>query len=724
MTATRKRWRTDGVDLASPLRESSPIDFPPPVPLEYRGSTDSIIFQGPPPVTTAGLFEPNENIRQFPTFVPLEIVTHGSSSGGRQKSAGWAGSILLHIALVILVAILVVPTDFGRRDTQTLVMTIAQDSPEIPIPMMLVDEITLDESSLLSELEREQEQVLPIDVSLDIARPTIKIGGAKTEPGRSMQSAGRGSSGSFFGIEADGQDFVYIVDRSGSMNGIRYYRAVAELKRSVRELREDQRFFVVLFSNGSSPMFGGNRSLEMVNATEENKKKLTHWLRTMGAGGGTNPNSSLRMAVKLKPNAVFMLSDGEFTENNSKRAGVLKGGGDAISIAKFISGKIPIHAIAFEDPRSCANMKQLAQITGGEYRFVNSAGKTQSELIAEARTLVGREHTNSREMDQSQLARQFGSAQVSANAKRTFANLLIDEYEASFGKIVDDRQLPNPANLEDTMRLLNSLVSSDPRRTACANEQDLVAGKLSRLLHRPQHHANLEAACDQLIRLPSNPAAVTVLNRLADHFESLNLGEPEKAFARLRVVKSMHPRSQVATVCQSVCDRIEDQIIEDANRFIQNNDLASAIRSLRERTLNPSDGAVRGVAHQALRRITTDQLILARNASMRNDFEQRDQINEQLETGFANDSRLAQWRRELSELELNARRRLQRIPRDNASSGLKLKRHQLEEIVRQYPDTIAAQHAREQLEQLPKWEAARDKEVDDLMQMMDDTVRR
>ena len=122
--------------------------------------------------------------------------------------------------------------------------------------------------------------------------------------------------------------------------------------------------------------------------------------------------------MRIKPSAVFMLSDGEFQESKGiRRGGLLVGGGDAYSIVAASKGVIPVHAIAFEDPRSCRNMKRLAEVSGGEYRFITAAGKTQSQLVAEARDLVKQPKSAARLDDQRSLARDFGASPIAATAR-------------------------------------------------------------------------------------------------------------------------------------------------------------------------------------------------------------------------------------------------------------------------------------------------------------------
>lgn len=131
-----------------------------------------------------------------------------------------------------------------------------------------------------------------------------------------------GPQAEYFGTIADGDRFVYVLDVSDSMNrrsggtsrpSSRFEGASAELLRSIGQLTEDQWFYVILFSHQTRRMFDDNSVVpQMVPATPDNKARLRRWLASVKAGGGTDPRQALRLALELKPSAVFLLSDGEF----------------------------------------------------------------------------------------------------------------------------------------------------------------------------------------------------------------------------------------------------------------------------------------------------------------------------------------------------------------------------------------------------------------------------
>lgn len=196
--------------------------------------------------------------------------------------------------------------------------------------------------------------------------------------GDKTQGQGDGKSAKFFGMRAMGNKFVYVLDRSGSMayesSDVQEYKvsrfdvARLELMNSVESLRPHQEFYVVLFSNGMRQMFDRKALVPTpVNATPENKAKLKEWLWQNRADGGTDPRGSLKLAYKMNPDAIFMLSDGEFRDETND------GNPRSIDIARKQveeSKPIRINSIALEDDSSKSNMQELSTVSGGQFKFV------------------------------------------------------------------------------------------------------------------------------------------------------------------------------------------------------------------------------------------------------------------------------------------------------------------------------------------------------------------
>jgi hypothetical protein len=118
---------------------------------------------------------------------------------------------------------------------------------------------------------------------------------------------------SFFGIEAAGRRFVYVLDRSGSMGepGNKPLRAAKdELVKSLDRLGGLHQF-VLIFYNQEPSVFAGDAPGRLPFATDIEKAQARNFVEAISAQGGTNHYQALAKAVKLNPDVIFLLTDGE-----------------------------------------------------------------------------------------------------------------------------------------------------------------------------------------------------------------------------------------------------------------------------------------------------------------------------------------------------------------------------------------------------------------------------
>lgn len=178
---------------------------------------------------------------------------------------------------------------------------------------------------------------------------------AATSPNPDGKSRFSIGGSDFFGISASGNTFVYIVDCSGSMVGARFDMAKRELLRSIYSLDDDKSIFVIFFADGHYPMFNQNQALPSNLA---NKERIRQWVEPFGIQGGTKPDSAIDFALKMQPDAVYLLTDGEFDDS-------------AVVLARASnSRKVPINTIGFQDRGGEPGLKQIANDSGGKYKFV------------------------------------------------------------------------------------------------------------------------------------------------------------------------------------------------------------------------------------------------------------------------------------------------------------------------------------------------------------------
>jgi len=226
-----------------------------------------------------------------------------------------------------------------------------------------------DLSAELKEVSPEQPLDVPRDPSLSQSENLESSGalsGAGDVSGSEAMGDGLGLGGggggaSFFGVEATGSRFVFIVDVSGSMSvGGKIDALRSQLTRSIQNLVETSTFAVFTFSDDAAPL--GN-SRDWSQAIEERKRWTRKIIGGLSPSGGTVPINAFRAAFRLRPrpDAIYFMTDGEFDPSV------------ADEIARLNSPRIPIHCIAFTSPESEPQMRRIATQSKGTYTFIPGA---------------------------------------------------------------------------------------------------------------------------------------------------------------------------------------------------------------------------------------------------------------------------------------------------------------------------------------------------------------
>jgi hypothetical protein len=169
---------------------------------------------------------------------------------------------------------------------------------------------------------------------------------------------GGGKGVGFFGTRARAESVIFIVDTSGSMEGHRFDRAVEELTHSLSLLQPSQKFFIFFYSGNTFPMWG-QRNAKLQPATTGNRSKAIKWIKEFHPEGDTAPEDAIERALKMKPQVIYFLTDGEIP--NTTRATAQRCNSEH---------KTVIHTIAFEYEGGAEQLRGIAADSKGKYRFV------------------------------------------------------------------------------------------------------------------------------------------------------------------------------------------------------------------------------------------------------------------------------------------------------------------------------------------------------------------
>lgn len=173
----------------------------------------------------------------------------------------------------------------------------------------------------------------------------------------------------FCGVEGGGNHFAYLVDSSGSMKE-GFDSARQELLRAIDQLQPDQRFYVVFFDAEPDYMRLTDATEDeprSVYATEENKQALRRWAMGIRQDRGRAPYEPLEFVLQLRPDVIFLLSDGEFPQRIESMLQELN------QVENLFGETHPrslVHTIAYFSEEGESRMRRIAEQNGGQYRYV------------------------------------------------------------------------------------------------------------------------------------------------------------------------------------------------------------------------------------------------------------------------------------------------------------------------------------------------------------------
>lgn len=302
--------------------------------------------------------------------VPLTVMAR--IRGQLDPVAGWGISVAVHLVLMLIFMYVTWVVGYGQgvQDAEVGIVddssgaTIEKGSASLSaaeVAMPMVASLAVDAAISSAPIEN---VAAVSDVGVAVA-PTkmeavigISGGGAVKGDWTGVTlggGGGGGGGGQFFGIEARGSKFVYVLDRSGSMVSSKIEALKAELARSVTALKSNSKFYFIFYNERfeAMPVPG------LVPATSENKRTHLAWADTMTPDDGTDPTEAMKHALLLKPDAIWLLSDGLFPDRVA----------DAVKAANP-GAKIQIHTIAFFENSGEDVLKRIAEENRGKYRFI------------------------------------------------------------------------------------------------------------------------------------------------------------------------------------------------------------------------------------------------------------------------------------------------------------------------------------------------------------------
>jgi hypothetical protein len=188
---------------------------------------------------------------------------------------------------------------------------------------------------------------------------------SEAAPARRMQG-GQARTG-VFGLVGEGHKFVYVFDRSGSMDGhggAPLVAAKSQLLNSLEDLGQTHQFQII-FYNEQPRIFSPSGDVgRLVFGTDQNKNLARRFVGSITASGATRHVEALQMALRMAPDVIFFLTDADEPRMTPS---------ELARIAQMNRGTT-IHTIEFgTSPQADADnfIVRLARQNGGQHVYID-----------------------------------------------------------------------------------------------------------------------------------------------------------------------------------------------------------------------------------------------------------------------------------------------------------------------------------------------------------------
>ncbi len=138
--------------------------------------------------------------------------------------------------------------------------------------------------------------------------------GLSSEPRGSNRGQGGYARTGVFGVVGEGHKFVYVFDRSGSMDGhggAPLSAAKRELVGSLHDLGQTHQFQIIFYNEKPHIFTPTGVAGRLVFGTDKNKYLAQKFVGSITADGATRHEEALELALRLSPDVIFFLTDAD-----------------------------------------------------------------------------------------------------------------------------------------------------------------------------------------------------------------------------------------------------------------------------------------------------------------------------------------------------------------------------------------------------------------------------
>ncbi len=387
---------------SSPTISDNKTKVPAPIESPFDNSTQ----------TTRAKVHQDTNTALCFSEVPLprdeKLSAQEKQSALKDKISSLAVSILAHIAIILLLTLII--QSVPRPRPPSLIVSATPSIDEFQIDKQVIQKL---KTSQIAPQAAAAPPIVTVSAISPVSMMEVDTSNLSLEGvgmgvmGMSMSFATTAGSGSvsFFGSRSKAQKVVFVVDSSASMrkkgsNGkSKHLLMKEELIKSLRALPSSVEFQIIFFSG--PVWFVGDTAPDpkdpdddwhntqginfweykdgkpsqlpvgkYIRASSINVRKVIKQIEETPVKLGTDWRTPLKMAMLMKPDVIFFMTDGVVKKHPTKEP-VVK---DVIAFNKKHS-KAKINVICLMVPKATEMLTQLAKDSRGNFTLVHEDGK-------------------------------------------------------------------------------------------------------------------------------------------------------------------------------------------------------------------------------------------------------------------------------------------------------------------------------------------------------------
>lgn len=224
----------------------------------------------------------------------------------------------------------------------------------------------IDLAGILSEI---QSTPAPISATGLAGESKLEGDAFESKPATGTDGDPNRTTTSVFGVSGSGSRFVYVFDRSDSMNAngaLPLRAAKKELMNSLKTLSERQQFQIIFYNQIPKPFQISGMPQGLMLGEEAILDRAARYVDSITAYGGTEHFSAISMALRLGPDVIFFLTDARIPRLSTSQLAEIR--------RRAERSGTTIHAIEFgSEPAAPSDsfLRDLASQNSGLYNYVD-----------------------------------------------------------------------------------------------------------------------------------------------------------------------------------------------------------------------------------------------------------------------------------------------------------------------------------------------------------------